>query len=269
MLKWTLAPLSALKSIFAFCSNERKHVSLLDTHFFSLPRLLIRISLEDTLKIKWWTVELRLLIRWCCLVFYSWAKVFPVFSSGAAACVWFRLDLAFGLGCPFVMIGLLSDCSLGVLHGLHEWGAGNLISNSCRIRDARVWGVTPEFAVSIEIMILQRTLPSLKAGECYWLLLLIMNLVLSSCRADGGSPAGRNWKWILMDLAGSGGGSGSIRCTGPGLGFILFVKVRKSACKWGGRVSSQWGETHSPASSSFCSRHFSWGEFHLECAWRR
>jgi hypothetical protein len=185
MLKWILAPLSALKSIFAFWGNERKHASSLDTHFFSLPRLLIRISLEDTLKIKWWTVELRLLVRWCCLVFYSWAKVFPVFSSGAAGCVWFRLDLAFDLGCPFVMIGLLYDCSLfssisvtrqlGVLHGLHEWGAGNLISNSCRIRDARVWGVKPEFAVSIEIMILRRTLPSSHAalgsrgGLCLWL----------------------------------------------------------------------------------------------------
>ena len=32
-------------------------------------------------------MELRLLVRGYCLVFYSWAKVFPVFSSGATGCV--------------------------------------------------------------------------------------------------------------------------------------------------------------------------------------
>ena len=45
------AAVNALKPIFAFCGNEWKGVSLFDTHFLSLTRLLIRVIWEDILKI--------------------------------------------------------------------------------------------------------------------------------------------------------------------------------------------------------------------------
>ena len=52
------APVNSLKSIFAFCGNERECVSLFDTHFLSLTRLLIRVSWEDTSKIVGNTITL-------------------------------------------------------------------------------------------------------------------------------------------------------------------------------------------------------------------
>jgi len=54
------APVNSLKSIFAFCGNERECVSLFDTHFLSLTRLLIRVSWEDTSKIVGNTITLPL-----------------------------------------------------------------------------------------------------------------------------------------------------------------------------------------------------------------
>ena len=45
------AAVNALKPIFAFCGNEWKGVSLFNTHFLSLTRLLIRVIWEDILKI--------------------------------------------------------------------------------------------------------------------------------------------------------------------------------------------------------------------------
>ena len=51
MFKWLWTSVSGLKSNFAFCGNQRKGLSLLDTNFLSLTRLLILISWEDIVKI--------------------------------------------------------------------------------------------------------------------------------------------------------------------------------------------------------------------------
>ncbi len=68
-LAW--APVNSLKSIFAFCDNERECVSLFNTHFLSLPRLLIRVNWEDTSKIVDNTITLPLSVLLVPCSFYD------------------------------------------------------------------------------------------------------------------------------------------------------------------------------------------------------